>query len=59
MRGPLALADELFELGAFLLTQPDHVFLAGNLLAGRESSPSLDRDGTDSDFAIKRNDVRH
>jgi hypothetical protein len=38
MSGPLALADELFELGAFLLAQPDHVFLDGNLLAGHESS---------------------
>jgi hypothetical protein len=38
MRGPLALADELFELGAFLLAQPDHVFLDGNLWAGHESS---------------------
>jgi hypothetical protein len=59
MTGPLALADELIESGAFLRAQPDHVLLDGNLFAGHESSPSLDRDGTDSDNPGKGNDGSH
>src|SRR5271165_6154727 len=37
MRGALALADKLLEPSPFLPTQPDHVFLDGNLCAGHES----------------------
>jgi hypothetical protein len=59
MRGSLALADKFLEPGAFLFAQPHHVLLDGNLFAGHESSPSRDRDGTDSGNAIKRNDVSH
>jgi hypothetical protein len=39
----LALADQRLEPSPFLLAQPDHVLLDGNLFAGRESSPSLNR----------------
>ncbi len=45
--------------GAFLIAQPHHVFLDGNFFVGHDSSPSRDRDGADSDNAIKRNDVSH
>jgi hypothetical protein len=58
-RGALPLADKFLEPGAFLLAEPHHVLLDGNLFAGHESSPSRDRDGRDSDNAGKRNDVRH
>jgi hypothetical protein len=59
MPGAFALADQLVEPSTFLLAQPHHVLLDGNLIAGHESSPSLDRDSTDSENAIKRNDVNH
>ena len=59
MPGPLALADKFPEPGALLLAQPHHVLLDGNFFAGHESSPSRDRDGTDSDNPVKRYDVSH
>jgi hypothetical protein len=59
MSGALTFADQLLEPKPFLLAQPDHLFLDGNLLAGHESSPSLDRDGSDSDCVVKGNDVSH
>src|SRR5258708_3202985 len=41
LRGTLAFADQLLELGAFLRAQPHYVFLDGNLFPGHESPPSL------------------
>jgi len=59
MPGALALANQLIELSTFLPAQPHHLLLDGNLSPGHESSPSRDRDSTDSENAIKRNDVSH
>jgi hypothetical protein len=59
MRGALALADERVEPSALLFAQPDNVLLDSNRFAGHESSPSLNRDGTDSEIAVKGNDVSH
>src|SRR5208282_6902097 len=39
--GPLAFADQLVELGAFLRAQPHYVLLDGNLFPDHESPPSL------------------
>ena len=47
------------ESSTFLSAQPHHVLLNGNLFPGHESSPSLDRDSTDSHNAIKRLSLIH
>jgi hypothetical protein len=59
MPGAIALADQRVELTTLLATQPDDVFLDGNLFPGHESPPSTLRDGIDSEIAINRNDVRY
>jgi hypothetical protein len=51
--------DRRIESSAFLPAQPRPTPLDGNLFPGRDSSPSLDRDGADSENAVKRNDVSH
>jgi hypothetical protein len=58
MPGALALADQLIELSRFLPLSLTTYFLT-DLSPGHESSPSRDRDSTDSENAIKRNDVSH
>ena len=56
LRGTLAFADQLLELGAFLRCQPHDVLLDGDLFPGHESPPSLACGDRDSEVAVIFND---
>src|SRR5205807_7449610 len=56
LRRALAGADQIVELIALLRTQPDHVFLDGDLFPGHESPPSLACGDRDSEIPVMIND---
>src|SRR5439155_2810466 len=56
LRRALAGADQIVELIALLRTQPDHVYLDGDLFPGHESPPSLACGDRDSEIPVMIND---
>lgn len=59
LRRALSRADQSHKLFPLVGTQPDNVFLDGNIFPGHESPPSLLRYDSDSQLAVEINDGGH